>query len=227
MNRRGFCALVVLAGMSVAGTTGDVLAQDSDQQELVDRAALTVRSLTRHEGFGNSFNRLLSSAKAVVIVPKLVKGGFILGGEIGNGVFIAHTPDGGWGSPAFVRLAAVSIGFQIGGSVSEVAFTVMTEKGLNALLANQFKFGVGADAALGPVGASVEAATTTELGKDIYAFATSQGLFAGGALDGTLIDQLEDANSAYYGNAVAAKDVIFDPDLAAGRAATLREALSQ
>ncbi|MHA1564589.1 MAG: lipid-binding SYLF domain-containing protein [Alphaproteobacteria bacterium] len=227
MNRRGFCSLVALAGMSITGMVGQALAQDSDQQELVDRAALTVRSLSRHEGFGDGFNNLLSSAKAVVIVPKLVKGGFILGGEIGEGVFIARTSDGGWGSPAFIRLAAVSIGFQIGGSVSEVAFTVMTDKGVNALLANQFKFGVGVDAALGPVGGSVEAATTTELGADIYAFATSQGLFAGGALDGTLIDQLEAANSSYYGGAVAAKDVIFNPGLAAGRASTLREALAR
>ncbi len=228
MNRRGFCSLVALAGMAgLAGTAPQALAQDSDQQELVDRAAITVRSLSRNEGFGNSFNNLLSSAKAVVIVPKLVKGGFILGGEIGDGVLIARTGDGGWGSPSFIRLAAVSVGLQIGGSVSEVAFTVMTDKGLNALLANQFKFGAGVDAALGPVGGSVEAATTTELGADIYAFATSQGLFAGGALDGTLIDQLEDANASYYGNAVAAKDVIFDPGLAGGRASGLQAALAR
>lgn len=226
MNRRSFCFAVVVA-IGAAGLAPASMAQDSDQQELVDRAALTVRSLRRDEGFGPSFNNVLSTAKAVVVIPKLVKGGFIIGGEVGEGVMIARTADGGWGSPAFVRLAAASIGLQIGGSISEVALTIMTDTGLNAMLANQFKFGAGVDAAIGPVGGGVEASTTTELGADVYAFSTSQGLFAGGAFDGTVIDQLEDANKSYYGGAFAAKDVIFNQGLAAGRASTLREALAR
>ncbi len=226
MNRRGFCLAAVVA-VSVVGLAPASVAQDSDQQELVDRAALTVRSLRRDKGLGQGFNNVLSAAKAVVIVPKLVKGGFIIGGEVGEGVMIARTADGGWGSPAFVRLAAASIGLQIGGSVSEVALTIMTDKGLNAMLDNQFKFGAGVEAAIGPVGAGVEASTTTELGADVYAYSTSQGLFAGGSFDGTVIDQLEADNKSYYGSEVAARDVIFNQDLAAGRASTLREALAR
>ncbi len=226
MNRRSFCLAIGIA-VGLTGLAPVGMAQDSDQQELVDRAAITVRSLRRDDAVGTGFNNLLSTAKAVVVVPKLVKGGFIVGGEIGKGVMIAKTADGGWGSPAFVRLAAASIGLQIGGSVSEVAFTIMTDKGLDALLKNQFKFGAGVDAALGPVGGSVEASTTTELGADIYAFATSQGLFAGGSFDGTVIDQLEEVNKSFYGSGLPVKELIFDPGPAAGRATTLREALAR
>lgn len=202
-------------------------AQDTaDQQELVDRAAIAVRSLRQDKGIGPGFEGVLANAKAVVVVPQLLKGGFIIGGEVGNGVMIARTPDGSWGSPSFVRLAAASVGLQIGGAVSEVAFTIMTDKGLQAVLANQFKFGGDVQAAIGPIGGQVEASTTTELGVDIFAHATSQGLFAGGAFEGAVIDQLESWNQSFYGSVVDPGKLVVDPLPAGARADGLRQALN-
>ena len=216
----------LLVAVLFGAGAGPATAQTSaETQELVDRSAIAVRSLRADRAVGEGFESVLAGAKAVIVVPQLLKGGFIVGGEVGNGVMIARTADGGWGSPSFVRLAAASIGLQIGGSVSEVAFTIMTDKGLDAVLANQFKFGGDVQATLGPIGGQVEASTTTELGVDIFAYATSQGLFAGGAFEGAVIDQLENWNQTFYGSAGDPRKLVSDPVAAGPRADDLRSAL--
>ena len=208
------------------GWAAPAVAQSTDQQDLIDRSVLAVGALRRDGNIGASVTAALANARGVIIVPNLIKGGFIIGGEGGSGVLLGRLPNGEWSSPAFVTLGAASIGLQIGGTISEVVFTIMTEEGLNAVLVNKVKLGADAAVAVGPVGLNVEAATTTAVGADIYSYAKSQGLFGGGAFEGAVVTQRESWNELYYGSDLVPRRILTDPTLASPGADALRAALA-
>ncbi|KAF0138167.1 MAG: hypothetical protein FD153_1486, partial [Rhodospirillaceae bacterium] len=142
-------------------------------------------------------------ARAVLVVPSLVKAGFILGAEYGNGVLMARDPGTTrFTGPAFFKVVAGSIGLQAGVQEAEVVFIIMTDRGLSAVLDNRFKAGAGVSVAF-IRGVGIEAATTSNIGADIYAFALTTGLFGGGALDGTVIEPRTDWNNHFYGDVQA------------------------
>jgi SH3 domain-containing YSC84-like protein 1 len=152
-------------------------------------------------------------------VPSFIKGGFILGGAGGSGVLLAKLPDGSWSPPAFVTMGEASIGLQIGGSVSEFVFVINNEKALASVIAKKVTFGADVELAAGPFGANIGAQTSLSAGKDMWAFARSQGLFAGGALDGAYIEPRNDWNALYYGQKVEATQIT-----ATARIGTMRDA---
>src|SRR3546814_5318394 len=87
-----------------------------------------------------------------MVVPQLLKAGLIIGGELGDAVVLSRSPDGGWSSPAFYSLTGGSIGLQAGAEAKQVIIAVMTDKGLNELMSNQFEAGVDASIAVGEIG---------------------------------------------------------------------------
>lgn len=215
----------VILTVAVAVSTGS-LAQTNDQEELLDRALIALSTMRRDENVGPSFNNQFPDAKALVILPNVLKGGFIIGGEGGNGVLIARLDDGRWSAPSFVFMGGASIGLQIGGSVSEVVLVVVTDRGLNALLEKKFKLGADASGAIGPVGGRVGAATTAAGGADIFTYAISDGLFAGTTFEGAVISAKAGWNDALYGQSLTARQIITDPGLSPPQAAALRDALA-
>lgn len=220
---RAFAVLMMTVLVAVAGPTQ---AQTSVQQDLIDRAALAVSAVRRDGNIGPALDAALATARGVVIIPNLIKGGFILGGEGGNGVMLGRLPDGSWSAPAFISMGGASIGLQIGGTISEVVFTVMTDGGMNAVLVNKVKLGADAAVAVGPVGLNVEASTTTAIGADIYSYAKSQGLFGGGAFEGSVIAQRDTWNLAYYGSDMQPRRIVTDATLISAGAEKLRAALA-
>ncbi|HSR71739.1 MAG TPA: lipid-binding SYLF domain-containing protein, partial [Kiloniellales bacterium] len=151
--------------------------------------------------------------------------GFIVGAEGGSGVLLVRGSDGSWSPPAFYTLAAGSIGLQIGGQVSEVVFTLMNDGAVNAMLKNEVKLGADASVAIGPIGAGVEASTTTNLREDIIAFSRAVGLFAGGAFEGAKLISRENWNAEYYGAAASPKAIVVDRKFFNPQADKLRQAL--
>ncbi len=201
-------------------------AQESAQQELLNRAVLALSAVRQDERLGAAMTTALNNAQGVIIVPNLVKGGFIIGGKGGSGVMLARLPDGGWSAPAFIAMGGASIGLQIGGSISEVVFTIMTQDGLNAVLVNKVKLGADAGLALGPFGANVAASTTTAVGADIYSYAVSQGLFGGGAFEGAVITQRHAWNKKFYGADYLPRRILTDPTITNPGADSLRANLA-
>src|SRR5262249_36768209 len=126
-------ALVLSLGIGAASAR-----EISDEQRVVNRAKATVDEMHHDRSFGNSAE-LLRRAKAVMIVPRLFKGGFFVGGEGGTGVLLAKTPEGGWSYPAFYGLGSGSFGLQIGFETAEVVFFVMSDKALDAWMKNEVK----------------------------------------------------------------------------------------
>lgn len=197
-------ALVIALAMGVGAVSNPAMA--SDQDNLVDKATLTLRTL-RADVQGKSIDRYLARSKAVLIVPHLVKAGLIFGGEGGSGVLMAREGDG-WSGPVFFDVASGSVGLQIGVQVSEAVFVVMTDNALNRLLSDKLTFGGDASVAVATVGAGVKGATTTNLDADIIAFTKTKGLFGGAAFDGTVVLVDEEWNQLYYGRSVGARGIL-------------------
>ncbi|HTH97863.1 MAG TPA: lipid-binding SYLF domain-containing protein [Stellaceae bacterium] len=178
----------------------------TDQQELVDRATITVSDLKKDPAFGNA-QQLIRTARAVLIIPQLFKGGFFVGGEGGNGVLLTRRGRG-WSNPAFYSMFSASFGLQIGAQTSELILIVRTEKGLNSLMHDQLKIGVQAGLAIVTLGSSAEAATTPAVGADIVVWASSTGAYAGLTLNGSVIKPKWDWDQAYYGRRLNSVDIV-------------------
>jgi lipid-binding SYLF domain-containing protein len=150
------------------------------------------------------FRNNLERARGLLIVPKLGRGGFIIGGSGGRGLLLGRdSKTGRWSQPAFYTMGSASIGLQIGGDVSEVILVIMSNRGLDALLSTKAQLGADMSVAAGPVGTGAKAATT-----DVLSFARSKGAFVGLTVDGSIIDPDDARNSAYYGKAVSPLDIL-------------------
>jgi len=139
----------------------------------------------------------------VLIVPEIVKAGFIIGGSGGRGLLVAKE-GGKWVGPAFYTLATASVGFQAGVAASENVTLVMTQKGMDSLLSSTFKMGADASVAAGPVGAGAK----SDVVADLITFSRSKGLYGGLNLDGTVVSVNDDWNKAYYGKPVLPPDIL-------------------
>ena len=176
----------------------------SEQQQLVNEAEKTLSNFLGDPQM-TWLHKNIGRARGVLIAPEVVKAGFIIGGSGGRGVLVGRdSASGKWRGPVFYSLATASVGFQAGVAASENVTLVMTEKGLNTLLATSVKLGGDASVAAGPVGAGAASDVTT----DFVAFARSKGVYGGVNLDGTVITANGDWNNAYYGKSVLAPDVL-------------------
>lgn len=171
----------------------------SDEQELVDESKITFQKLITSREFGE-LPRYVREARAIMIFPSVFKGGFVLGGEGGSGILLVRNRNGtGWSQPAFYTLLSGSVGLQAGAQLSEVIFTIMNDRAVDAILDNQVKFGAGVSIAVGPIGKGIGGNTTTNFDADVYSFAKTAGLFGGVSFDGSGILKRESYNQAYYG----------------------------
>jgi lipid-binding SYLF domain-containing protein len=194
-------ALVAVAGVATAVTTTPAFADEVlDARHIIDEAAITIDRVRGEMKSSSSMDDLLKRAKGVLIIPSYYKASFILGGAYGDGVLLARLPEGGgFSDPAFYRMTAGSIGLQAGMHSDEIVYLILTEKGLSAVLNDEFKLGANVGMSIGTIGAGAEAATTTHVGQDIVAYSKNTGLYAGGSFEGAVIRPRKDWNAAVYG----------------------------
>jgi lipid-binding SYLF domain-containing protein len=141
---------------------------------------------------------VVSNAKCIVVVPHLVKGGFIVGGEHGRGIATCRTSKG-WSAPAFVSMGGGSWGLQLGVEGVDLVMLVMNDQGFQHLLSSKFKISANASAAAGPVGRHASAGTDWKLNTELLTYSRSRGVFAGITLDGAVVEQDNDSTHAIYG----------------------------
>jgi len=170
---------------------------------------------------------LLEKAHCIAIVPGLKQAAFVVGGKFGKGFVICRQKGGGWGSPAAIRVEGGSVGFQIGGSSTDVVMLVMNERGLRRLLEDKFTLGGEATVAAGPVGRSTAANTDAQLSAEILSWSRSKGLFAGIALQGATLRPDEDANKEMYGAKLTNKEILTGDVKRPAAAGPLNAALSK
>ncbi len=150
---------------------------------------------------------VLSGTKCIVVVPHLVKGGFIFGAEHGRGIASCRTPEG-WSAPAFVSIGGGSWGLQIGVEGVDLVMLVMNDQGFQHLLSSKFQISGDASASAGPVGRHASAGTDWKLNTEILTYSRSRGAFAGITLDGAVVEQDNDSTLAIYGHDLSFRTIL-------------------
>ena len=152
---------------------------------------------------------LISKAKAIIVFPTMLKAGFFVGARYGKGIVSVRASDTGeWGAPAFLYTTGGSFGFQFGAQAVDLILLVMSQRGLEGLLNEQFTLGGDAAISAGPVGRHAEAAADIFMQGEIYSYSRSKGLFGGVSLKGTIITADSDANLAYYGHPYTSEEIL-------------------
>jgi lipid-binding SYLF domain-containing protein len=158
---------------------------------------------------------LLERAYGVVVVPQVVKAALMFGGRGGKGVMAVRNPDGSWSSPVFVTLGGLNFGLQFGVQATDVVLVLMSRQSVEGLADGKVTLGADASVAAGPLGRSSAAATDATLSAQVLSYSRSSGLFAGVALDGSVLAIDHGANETAYGIADVLASQIFDGKVAA------------
>lgn len=201
-----FAAMALTAAVLLIATAVSARA-DSPPQALVDNARYTLEKMVNHPEL-KPLPGLLRKAKAVLIVPSLLKAGFLVGGEGGSGVLMARGQGGEWSNPAFFTIGSGSFGLQIGFQDSEVVFLIMSRRTLESMLDATVKLGADASVSAGPVGIGFEGSTAINLRADIYSYALSRGAFLGASFEGSVAVEDKNRNRAYYGPGATARSIL-------------------
>jgi lipid-binding SYLF domain-containing protein len=171
----------------------------ADLQERIDSAKIVLDQIMAAGDKSIPMN-ILQQATCVGVVPGMLKGAFVFGGQYGQGVVTCRTGHG-WSAPVFIRMAGGSFGFQIGGQATDLVLVAVNDRGFQDLLKNKFKIGGDASAAAGPVGRSTQAATDWKMNAELLSYSRNKGVFAGISLDGTSVSQNSEDTEIYYGSA--------------------------
>ena len=154
---------------------------------------------------------LFERAEAVVVIPDMLRGGFIVGAKHGRGIAsVRDRATGLWSPPAFVAMTGGSVGWQIGAQSVDLVLLVMNQEGVRRLLENRFTLGGELSIAAGPVGRTASAATDTSLSSQILAYSRAKGLFAGATLEGVSLRADDDANEAFYGRELRMREIALE-----------------
>ena len=205
-NCRWPVVLLVLmtTGVGTHATAG------SDQLDRVVKAATVMEEImgAPDKAIPDS---VLAKAEGIAVFPSTLKGGFIFGAHRGRGIISVRDRDTDtWSAPAFLTLTGGSFGAQIGGQAIDVVLVIMNRQGLENLLGNQFKLGVDASVAAGPVGRDAEVSTDVQMRATILSYSRARGLFAGVTLKGTAIRRDKDSNEDFYGQPYETREIVLD-----------------
>ncbi len=207
MNKLIACLLVFLAAV-LPSAAQPKSAEKGKEAERLERATEVFKEIMNTPD--QTIPRdLLDRSHCVVVIPSMLKGGFIVGGRYGRGAVSCRKGDlGPWGPPSMLTLAGGSFGLQIGGAAVDVVMLVMNPSGIEKLLQDKFTLGGDISAAAGPVGRAATAETDAQLNAKILTYSRSQGLFAGLELKGAVLTQDRDGNQRLYGHPVEARDLL-------------------
>src|SRR5678809_27435 len=185
-----------------------MLAKDNEPVQRLNEAAAVFSEVMAAPDKGIP-QEMLENAHCIVIVPGQKTAAFVFGGKYGKGYLSCRNHNApGWSAPATVRIEGGSVGFQIGGSSTDLIMLVMSERGAEKLLESQFTLGAEGSVAAGPVGRTATAQTDAQMHADILSWSRSQGLFAGIALAGATLRQDLDDNATLYGKKMENRDIV-------------------
>jgi len=195
----------------------------NEQQGLVDKARVTFESFMADKN-QSWLKENLNQAKGLMIIPSLLKAGFVVGGSGGSGLLIVKDDKTGqWSQPAFYTLGSGTFGLQIGAEAAEIIMMVRTQKAVDRLLTSSFKLGADTSIAVGPVGAGAK----TNVVADILSFSRTKGAYAGVSLEGSVFNTKDKWNEAYYGKAVSPADIIVKRSVSNPGSKALRESVAK
>ncbi len=198
--------LVTLSLISLLSTASSLMAAEkyTEADLLVDNSLRTIEQFIADPNM-QVVKDLSKRTRGVIIIPKMIRGGLVVGGTGGHGIlFVRDMSTGLWSGPAFYSIGSLTFGLQVGGEISQIMMFVMTDKALNSLMSSSFKLGADVTMAAGPVGGGAKATST-----DILAYARSKGAFGGFTLEGGVMQTMDSWNTSYYNSPDATPSEIF------------------
>ena len=196
--------LLLIAAVAIS----PLLAKDNEPTKRLDAATAVFSEIMAAPDKGIP-QEMLEHAHCLVIVPDLKTAAFVFGAKYGKGYLSCRNKVGpGWSAPGTIRIEGGSVGFQIGGSSTDLIMLVMNERGADKLLSSKFTLGAEGSVAAGPVGRTATAQTDAQMHADILSWSRSQGLFAGVALEGATLRQDLDDNANLYGRRLENRDIV-------------------
>ncbi len=198
--------------------------QASAQQQIVSRSADALQAM-RATGRFPALDQYLARAKGVMIFPRVIKAGLLLGGHGGNGVLVARHSDGSWSAPAFYSIGGGSAGLQVGFQEATVVLCFMNDHALQSAIDRGVTLGTDVSVAAGTMGDSGKAVTTSSA-RDIYQLVNVGGIFAGVSLVGSVVSARDSFNRAYYAPGATTRGIVIDGRFDRAGATVLRQALS-
>jgi lipid-binding SYLF domain-containing protein len=211
---RKVIAFLLASLLGLAGTFAFAGSAREDTVERLDKSVDVLHSIMSTPDKGIP-EEVLTGAKCMLIVPNLIKGGFIFGGKHGRGVASCRTSSG-WSAPAFVSIGGGSWGLQIGVEGVDLVMLVMNDRGLQHLLSSKFELTGEGSVAAGPVGRHASAGTDWKLNTEVLTYSRSKGAFAGLTLEGAVVEQDNDSTHAIYGKHMQFRHIL------SGKASTPR-----
>ena len=183
-------------------------ADGSKQRKILRTSQLVLEEIQKSPDQQIPMN-LISKAKAIIVFPTMLKAGFFVGARYGKGIASVRAEETGkWGPPAFLFTTGGSFGFQFGAQTIDLILLVMSQRGLEGLLNEQFTLGGDIAISAGPVGRHAEASADVFMQGEIYSYSRSKGLFGGVSLKGTIITSDSDANLTYYGHPYTSEEIL-------------------
>lgn len=197
---------LILATLALLTTMTAVASDREDDVSRTHKAAQVFNEImsTPDQGIPHD---LLNKAKCIAIIPGELKFAFIFGGNYGRGVATCRTAHA-WSAPMFVAIDGGSVGYQIGGSSTDLVMLFMNDHALHSLLSDKFKLGGDASVAAGPVGRNATAATDIKLNAEILSYSRTKGVFAGVSLDGAVVQADKSGDRAMYGDGVDRHEIL-------------------
>ena len=192
--KHALVGLVLAAGCLVSAE--ELMAQSKEDQ--IVRASAGVLHEIMAIPLNSIPESMLADAQGLVIIPNMIKGGFVIGGRHGRGVLLVRDENLNWRAPVFVTMTGGSIGWQVGVQATDVILVFKTTQSVQGILNGKFTIGADAAAAAGPVGRQAAAATDLKLKAEIFSYSRSRGLFAGVSIDGSVLKLDQIANATYY-----------------------------
>ena len=202
----GFLAAVLAAAVFASAADR---AWAASAQGIISDSIDVLRDMAKQED-ADAMADVLKDARAVAIVPAMVKAGLIIGGEYGEGV-ILRREKGRWYGPSYYNLGGGSLGLQIGAQKISLVLVVTNEDGVRAFLNSRTKLGADVSVAAGPTGRRAEAATDAQARASIYSYSMTKGLFAGVSLEGSVISVSVKRNEDYWKKKLSADDALKQP----------------
>ena len=200
---------LVLVVLSLAALLGNLAWAGSAREDATERlqnSANVLKEIGAAPDKGIP-DEVLKGSQCIVVVPHLVKAGFIFGAKHGRGVAVCRTSEG-WSAPAFITVGGGSWGLQIGAEGVDLVMLVMNHKGLQHLLSSKFELTGEGSAAAGPVGRHASAGTDWKLNTEMLTYSRSRGVFAGLTLEGAVVERDADSTVAIYGSDIPFKKIL-------------------
>ena len=192
------CAAAALALLAGGCTTSASTTTAGSAEEATGRGPLSSdarRSID--DGYGTTLSRLydttpgsrelVSKARGVLVFPRVISAGLVVGGEYGNGELrVDDRIDG------YYRTTAASFGLQIGAQSRALVFLFMTQDALDRFRAGKgWSGGVDASVAVMKVGANGSIDANAAGAPTIAFMMTNAGLMANFSIEGTKVTRLE------------------------------------